>query len=61
LPVLEQDEARLTRDIKVNTDLYTALSNTAQQLRLISVGRSATCAWSMRRCRRKSRSSRIVR
>jgi tyrosine-protein kinase Etk/Wzc len=39
LPVLEQDEARLTRDIKVNTDLYTALSNTAQQLRLISVGR----------------------
>ncbi|MDN4056288.1 polysaccharide biosynthesis tyrosine autokinase [Massilia sp. YIM B02763] len=39
LPELEQDEARLTRDIKVNTDLYTALSNTAQQLRLISVGR----------------------
>jgi tyrosine-protein kinase Etk/Wzc len=39
LPVLEQDEARLTRDIKVNTDLYTALSNTSQQLRLISVGR----------------------
>jgi tyrosine-protein kinase Etk/Wzc len=39
LPVLEQDEQRLTRDIKVNTDLYTALSNTAQQLRLISVGR----------------------
>ena len=39
LPALEQDEARLTRDIKVNTDLYTALSNTAQQLRLISVGR----------------------
>jgi len=39
LPVMEQDEARLTRDIKVKTDLYTALSNTAQQLRLISVGR----------------------
>jgi tyrosine-protein kinase Etk/Wzc len=39
LPVLEQDENRLTREIKVNTDLYTALSNTAQQLRLISVGR----------------------
>ncbi|MES3022063.1 MAG: polysaccharide biosynthesis tyrosine autokinase [Pseudomonadota bacterium] len=39
LPVLEQDEARLTREIKVNTDLYTALSTTAQQLRLISVGR----------------------
>jgi len=39
LPVMEQDEGRLTRDIKVKTDLYTALSNTAQQLRLISVGR----------------------
>ena len=39
LPALEQEEARLTRDIKVSTDLYTALSNTAQQLRLISVGR----------------------
>ncbi|HEX8788338.1 MAG TPA: polysaccharide biosynthesis tyrosine autokinase [Telluria sp.] len=39
LPELEQNETRLARDIKVNTDLYTALSNTAQQLRLISVGR----------------------
>jgi tyrosine-protein kinase Etk/Wzc len=39
MPVLEQDESRLMREIKVNTDLYTALSNTAQQLRLISVGR----------------------
>lgn len=39
LPVLEQDEARLTRDIKVNTDLYITLSNTAQRLRLLSVGR----------------------
>ncbi|MES2150732.1 MAG: polysaccharide biosynthesis tyrosine autokinase [Pseudomonadota bacterium] len=39
LPALEQDEARLVREIKVNTDLYTALSNTALQLRLISVGR----------------------
>ena len=39
LPMLEQDEARLVREIKVNTELYTALSNTAQQLRLISVGR----------------------
>ncbi len=39
LPRLERDEARLLRDIKVNTDLYTALSNTAHQLRLISVGR----------------------
>ena len=39
LPALEQEEARLTREIKVSTDLYTALSNTAEQLRLISVGR----------------------
>ncbi len=39
LPLLEQDEVRLTRDIKVNTDLYTALSNTAQQLRILSVGK----------------------
>jgi tyrosine-protein kinase Etk/Wzc len=39
LPMLEQEEARLAREIKVNTDVYTALSNTAQQLRLVSVGR----------------------
>jgi tyrosine-protein kinase Etk/Wzc len=39
LPGLEQDAARMAREIKVNTDLYTALSNTAQQLRLVSAGR----------------------
>jgi tyrosine-protein kinase Etk/Wzc len=39
LPALEQEEARLLREIKVNTELYTALSNTAHQLQLISVGR----------------------
>jgi tyrosine-protein kinase Etk/Wzc len=39
LPLLEQEAVRLTRDIKVNTDLYTALSNTAQQLRIVSVGK----------------------
>jgi tyrosine-protein kinase Etk/Wzc len=38
LPGLEQDAARMAREIKVNTDLYTALSNTAQQLRLVSAG-----------------------
>lgn len=38
LPLLEQDALRLTRDIKVNTDLYTALLNNAQQLRLATVG-----------------------
>lgn len=39
LPMLEQDDSRLTRDIKVNTELYIALSNAAQQLRLTSAGR----------------------
>jgi len=38
MPVLEQDEARLTREIKVNTELYVALSNSAQQLRLATAG-----------------------
>ncbi|MRX10587.1 polysaccharide biosynthesis tyrosine autokinase [Pseudoduganella sp. FT25W] len=38
LPALEQDAARMAREIKVNTELYTALSNTAQQLRLVSAG-----------------------
>jgi tyrosine-protein kinase Etk/Wzc len=36
LPQMEQDELRLARNIKVNTDLYTGLSNTAQQLRLLA-------------------------
>ena len=39
LPMLEQEVLSLNRDIKVNTDLYTALLNTAQQLRLISAGK----------------------
>jgi tyrosine-protein kinase Etk/Wzc len=39
LPLLEQEQGRLTRDIKIQTDLYTALSNTAQQLRILSVGK----------------------
>lgn len=38
LPELEQDATRMAREIKVNTELYTALSNTAQQLRLVSAG-----------------------
>ncbi|HEX2530907.1 MAG TPA: Wzz/FepE/Etk N-terminal domain-containing protein, partial [Burkholderiaceae bacterium] len=41
LPLLEQDILRLNRDVKVNTDLYTALLNTAQQLRLISVAKGS--------------------
>lgn len=39
LPSLEQEIVRLQRDVKVNTDLYTALLNTAQQLRLITVAK----------------------
>jgi tyrosine-protein kinase Etk/Wzc len=39
LPLLEQDSLRMTREIKINTDLYTALANTAQQLRIVSVGK----------------------
>ena len=39
LPLLEQEVQRLSRDVKVNSDLYTALSNTAQQLRMITIGK----------------------
>lgn len=39
LPSLEQNLLRLQREVKVNTDLYTALLNTSQQLRLITVGK----------------------
>jgi tyrosine-protein kinase Etk/Wzc len=39
LPLIEQEQSRLARDVKVSTDLYTALLNTAQQLRLMEVGR----------------------
>lgn len=39
LPNIEQSLLRLEREVKVNTDLYTALLNSAQQLRLITVGK----------------------
>jgi tyrosine-protein kinase Etk/Wzc len=39
MPLLEQDVLRLSREVKVNTELYTALANTAQQLRLITIGK----------------------
>ncbi len=42
LPLLEQDVLRLSRDVKVNTDLYTALLNTAQQLRLVTLGKASS-------------------
>ncbi|MGH8808710.1 MAG: polysaccharide biosynthesis tyrosine autokinase, partial [Noviherbaspirillum sp.] len=39
LPAIEQNLLRLQREVKVNTELYTALLNTSQQLRLITVGK----------------------
>jgi tyrosine-protein kinase Etk/Wzc len=39
LPVLEHDLLRLSRDVKVNTELYSALLNSAQQLRLVKAGK----------------------
>jgi tyrosine-protein kinase Etk/Wzc len=39
LPSVEQDMLRLSRDVKVNTDLYTALLNSSQQLRLVKAGK----------------------
>jgi tyrosine-protein kinase Etk/Wzc len=42
LPLLEQDVVRLSRDVKVNTDLYTSLLNTSQQLRLLKAGKTGT-------------------
>jgi tyrosine-protein kinase Etk/Wzc len=42
LPTVEQDEVRLARDIKVNTDIYAVLSNAAQQLRIIAVGKASS-------------------
>lgn len=35
LPEMEQDVLRLSRDVKVNTDVYTSVLSTAQQLRLV--------------------------
>jgi tyrosine-protein kinase Etk/Wzc len=42
LPMVEQDVLRLSREVKVNTDLYTALLNTAQQLRLVTLGKTSS-------------------
>lgn len=39
LPFLEGDLLRLNRDVKVNTELYAALLNSAQQLRLVKAGK----------------------
>lgn len=39
LPSIEQDTIRITRDVKVNNELYAGLLNSAQQLRLIKAGK----------------------
>lgn len=41
LPVLEQEMVKLARDVKVNNELYTALLTSAQQLQLITVGKTS--------------------
>ena len=38
-PNVEQDLLRLTRDVKVNSELYTSLLNSFQQLRLVKEGK----------------------
>lgn len=42
LPLIEQDDGRMARDIKVRTDMVTVLSTAAQQLRLITAGGSTS-------------------
>jgi tyrosine-protein kinase Etk/Wzc len=39
MPSIEQDVLRLTREVKVNTELYTSLLNSAQQLRLVKASK----------------------
>lgn len=39
LPAVEQDVLRLSRDVKVNTDLYTALLSASQELRLAAASK----------------------
>jgi tyrosine-protein kinase Etk/Wzc len=39
LPGTEQDVVRLMRDVKVNNDLYVAMLNSAQQLRVLRAGK----------------------
>jgi tyrosine-protein kinase Etk/Wzc len=41
LPLLEQEMVRLAREVKINSELYTALITSAQQLQLIRVARTS--------------------
>lgn len=40
LPLVEQDALRLTRDMKVSTDLYASLLESSQQLKLVKAGKT---------------------
>jgi tyrosine-protein kinase Etk/Wzc len=42
LPEIEQDVLRLSRDVKINTELYTALLSTAQQMRVATESKVGT-------------------
>ncbi|CAG9238472.1 Putative tyrosine-protein kinase EpsB [Paraburkholderia tropica] len=42
MPNAQQDAMRLMLDVKINTDLYTALLNNVQQLELIKAGKTGT-------------------
>ncbi|NML30281.1 polysaccharide biosynthesis tyrosine autokinase [Paraburkholderia sp. G-4-1-8] len=42
LPDMQQDAVRMMLDVKVDTDLYTALLNNVQQLRLVKAGKTGT-------------------
>ncbi|WP_412529334.1 polysaccharide biosynthesis tyrosine autokinase [Burkholderia lata] len=42
LPAQQSEEVRARLDVKVNTDLYTALVNNTQQLELVQAGRTAS-------------------
>ncbi|SFU91722.1 polysaccharide biosynthesis tyrosine autokinase [Pseudoduganella namucuonensis] len=39
LPMLERDLLHLSREVKINSDLYSTLQNSAQQLRLVKAGK----------------------
>lgn len=41
LPLIEQEMVRLARDVKVNSELYSALLSSSQQLQLISIGKTS--------------------
>jgi tyrosine-protein kinase Etk/Wzc len=45
LPDIQQDVVRLMLDVKINTDLYVALLNSAQQLQLVKAGKVGNVRW----------------